>query len=36
MCEQCCEIKDGKCTRVGKNGDVGICWMANGEGEYQH
>lgn len=34
MCEGCCHNKKGKCTRVGLNRVVGICWMSPSEGEY--
>lgn len=34
MCNGCCYNKQGKCTRVGVNGEKGICWMEKSEGEY--
>lgn len=33
-CNGCCHNKDNKCTRVGTNGQIGVCWMAPSEGEY--
>lgn len=33
-CGGCCHNKDGKCTRIGLNGQIGVCWMAPSEGEY--
>ena len=34
MCKGCYHNKDGKCTRIGTNGQIGVCWMAPSEGEY--
>ena len=34
QCKGCNELKDGKCTRIGKHGETGICWMELNEGEY--
>lgn len=34
QCNRCNEYKDGKCTRVGTNGELGVCWMEQSEGEY--
>ncbi len=34
QCENCCEYQDYECTRIGTNGQVGVCWMEKSEGEY--
>jgi len=35
QCYQCIMLVDGKCTRVSNvTGEIGICWMESGEGEY--
>ena len=35
ICNKCNEQNaDGKCLRIGVNGDRGICWMEKSEGEY--
>ncbi|WP_409068872.1 hypothetical protein ACFLKC_14155 [Clostridium caseinilyticum] len=34
QCNTCCEYKDRECTRVGINGEIGVCWMEKSEGEY--
>lgn len=33
-CIGCNELKNLKCTRIGTNGKVGVCWMEKSEGEY--
>ncbi len=35
-CHGCCEYdkEHDCCTRVGVNGQVGVCWMEKTEGEY--
>lgn len=33
-CSGCFGYKDGKCKRVNKEGQIGICWMEKSEGEY--
>lgn len=30
----CCHNINGECIRIGANGQYGICWMAESEGEY--
>lgn len=27
QCKGCCHYKNGVCTRIGKNGQVGVCWF---------
>lgn len=34
QCKGCCNYKDGECTRIGTDGQIGICWMETSEGEY--
>ena len=34
-CKGCCMLKNNKCTRKSNyTGEIGICWMVIGEGEY--
>ena len=34
QCKGCYLYIKGKCTRVGTNGQTGVCWMELSEGEY--
>jgi len=34
QCKGCYLYIKGKCTRVGTNEEIGICWMELSEGEY--
>ncbi|MDU1348298.1 VRR-NUC domain-containing protein [uncultured Clostridium sp.] len=33
-CIGCNKLKNLKCTRIGINGQIGVCWMEKSEGEY--
>lgn len=34
QCKGCSKNINGKCTRIGSNGEIGVCWMEKSEGEY--
>lgn len=35
QCKNCYMFKDGACIRTSnKTGEIGVCWMEVGEGEY--
>lgn len=33
-CFTCSKYKNNKCTRIGTNNQIGVCWMEKSEGEY--